>query len=203
MYVDLQRSWFAAHLHALWALLQWASDHDSDGLHLHSEKTSCKAVGLFSCIRRSKRQSFNERQWAFGWQIDHSTNGRSLIQILHSNSTCFRCVRHAHYWPAFIWTLALISYWAVKPLAFKRDPVFIQIRRLFKEIQYCFQNSRIYIHNLNRKIIQEVYKSKHKHRYLNHLMSFKHEKYGNRTELSKYIWNLKREKKSSVWVGAF
>ena len=26
-------------------------------------------------------------------------------------------------------------------------------------------------------------------------MSFKHEKYGTRTELSKYIWHLKREKK--------
>ena len=34
-----------------------------------------------------------------------------------------------------------------------------------------------------------------KHRYANHLLSFKHEKYGNQTELSKYIWNLKREKK--------
>ena len=34
-----------------------------------------------------------------------------------------------------------------------------------------------------------------KHRYMNHLTSFKHEKYGNRTELSKYIWNLKREGK--------
>ena len=28
-----------------------------------------------------------------------------------------------------------------------------------------------------------------------HLMSFRHEKYGNQTELSKYIWNLKRERK--------
>ena len=26
-------------------------------------------------------------------------------------------------------------------------------------------------------------------------MSFRHEKYGNQTELSKYIWNLKRERK--------
>ena len=34
-----------------------------------------------------------------------------------------------------------------------------------------------------------------KHRYANHLMSFKHEKYRNRTELSKYIWNLKHEGK--------
>ena len=33
-----------------------------------------------------------------------------------------------------------------------------------------------------------------KHRYTNHLMSFRHEKYGNRTELSKYIWSLKRER---------
>ena len=36
------------------------------------------------------------------------------------------------------------------------------------------------------------------HQYANHLMSFKHEKDGNRTELSKYICNLKREKKSST-----
>ena len=34
-----------------------------------------------------------------------------------------------------------------------------------------------------------------KQRYANHLMSFRHEKYGNRTELSKYIWKLKREGK--------
>ena len=32
-------------------------------------------------------------------------------------------------------------------------------------------------------------------KYTNHLMSFRHEKYGNRTELSKYIWSLKREGK--------
>ena len=35
-----------------------------------------------------------------------------------------------------------------------------------------------------------------KHRYANHLMSFRHEKHGNRTELSKYIWSLKREGKN-------
>ena len=35
-----------------------------------------------------------------------------------------------------------------------------------------------------------------KHRYANHLTSFRHEKYGNRTELSKYIWDLKRESKT-------
>ena len=34
-----------------------------------------------------------------------------------------------------------------------------------------------------------------KDRYANHLMSFRHEKYGNRTELSKYIWDLKLEGK--------
>ena len=34
-----------------------------------------------------------------------------------------------------------------------------------------------------------------KQRYVNHLMSFRHEKYGNQTELSKYIWDLKREGK--------
>ena len=34
-----------------------------------------------------------------------------------------------------------------------------------------------------------------KHRYTNHLMSFRQEKYGNRTELSKYVWSLKREGK--------
>ena len=32
-----------------------------------------------------------------------------------------------------------------------------------------------------------------KHRYANHLMSFRHERYENQTELSKYVWNLKRE----------
>ena len=37
-----------------------------------------------------------------------------------------------------------------------------------------------------------------KQRYTNHVMRFKHEKYGSRTELSKYIWNLKRKKKSSA-----
>ena len=35
-----------------------------------------------------------------------------------------------------------------------------------------------------------------KHRYTNHLRSFRHEKYWNRTKLSKYIWNLKREGKN-------
>ena len=34
-----------------------------------------------------------------------------------------------------------------------------------------------------------------KQRYANHLMSFRHEKYRNQTELSKYIWDLKREGK--------
>ena len=34
-----------------------------------------------------------------------------------------------------------------------------------------------------------------KHRYANHLMSFRHERYENQTELSKYIWRLKREGK--------
>ena len=34
-----------------------------------------------------------------------------------------------------------------------------------------------------------------KQRNTNHLTSFKHEKYGNRTELSKYIWDLKHEGK--------
>ena len=35
-----------------------------------------------------------------------------------------------------------------------------------------------------------------KQRYANHLMSFRHERYKNRTELSKYIWDLKREGKT-------
>ena len=34
-----------------------------------------------------------------------------------------------------------------------------------------------------------------KPRYTKHLMSFRHEKYGNRTELSKYMWSPKREGK--------
>ena len=34
-----------------------------------------------------------------------------------------------------------------------------------------------------------------KQRYANHLTSFRHGKYGNQTELSKYIWHLKREHK--------
>ena len=35
-----------------------------------------------------------------------------------------------------------------------------------------------------------------KHRYANHLMSFRYERYGNQTELSKYIWGLKRDGKT-------
>ena len=34
-----------------------------------------------------------------------------------------------------------------------------------------------------------------KQRYANHLMSFRHDRYENQTELSKYIWRLKREGK--------
>ena len=40
-------------------------------------------------------------------------------------------------------------------------------------------------------------KTSFKQRYANHLMSFRHEKYGNRKELSKYIWGLKHEGKNS------
>ena len=38
-------------------------------------------------------------------------------------------------------------------------------------------------------------KTSFKHRYTNHLVSFRDEKYGNRTELSKYAWSLKRNGK--------
>ena len=39
---------------------------------------------------------------------------------------------------AFIWNQALVSYWAVKPLTFKRGPVQIQIWCLFEEIRYLY-----------------------------------------------------------------
>ena len=44
------------------------------------------------------------------------------------------------------------------------------------------------------RIRKDIVKS-FKQRYANHLMSFRHEQYGNGAELSKYVWRLKRDGK--------
>ena len=99
--------------------LQKTSTHGSDGLRLCSERASCETAG-FSDIWCCKRQSLNERQREFAWQIDHSTNDR-LSDAKFAVKLRMRAVCEARPLgtPVFIWSPALISYRAVKP------PVFI------------------------------------------------------------------------------
>ena len=139
--------------------------------------------GLCFSIWCSKSQSFNEHQRAFIWQIDHSTNGRSL-EANFAVELHVHTVYEAHplRTPAFIWTTALISYRAVKHLGFKLDQAFIQIRHLFEEIRHIpspqYNYVRIvyimyvYMHmyitlnlNLKKTNIKQV------HKYSRHLIS--------------------------------
>ena len=122
--------------------LQETSGQGSGGLYLCSKNTFCEAVGLFSFIWCSKRQSFNWHQRAFTWQIDRSTNSRLLntnfAVKLHVHAVCDARPLQTL---AFIWNPVLISYRAMKPPAFTQDPAFIQIQRLFEEIRYMYMAS--------------------------------------------------------------
>ena len=53
------------------------------------------------------------------------------------------------------------------------------------------------------KIYAGLTETSFKQHYVNHLMSFRYKKCGNWTELSKYIWGLKCESKSSAWVAMY
>ena len=65
----------------------------------------------------------------------------------------------------------------------------------------CQSNNIIYnaeVENMNRnetKLCIGLTEHPFKQRYSNHIQSIRHEKYGNSTELSKYIWQLKKEGK--------
>ena len=123
--VDLRHSLIAVHLRGMWAL-------PTEDLHPRQRwpfvcalrKLPAKWQG-FSAIWCSKRQSLDERQREFAWQIDRSTNNR-LLDAKFAFKLHVRAVREARPigTPAFIWSPATISYWAVKPPAFKRGLAF-------------------------------------------------------------------------------
>ncbi len=55
-------------------------------------------------------------------------------------------------------------------------------------------NAEVVVENQNQnKLYIGLTEHAFKQRYANHLQTFKHEKYENSTELSKYIWSLKRK----------
>ena len=55
----------------------------------------------------------------------------------------------------------------------------------------CQSNNIIYRNE--KKVYIGLTEHAFKQRYSNHMQSIKHEKYGNSTELSKYVWQLKKE----------
>ena len=118
------------------------------------------AIGLSSSIWRSKRQSLDERHREFVLRTDRSMNGRSL-DANFGLKLCVRAVCEARSLrtPAFIWNPAIISYTTVKLPAFKRDPAFIQIRRLFEEIRYtilCRIVSSMHMHTEVERITRDL-----------------------------------------------
>ena len=81
-------------------------------------------------LQKTNTRRMSTRNRLTNWSLDEqkivlNTKFEDKLRV------CAVCEARPLGTPAFIWSLALISYLSVKPSAFKRVPAFIQVRHLF------------------------------------------------------------------------